>query len=319
MHLRLMRTLSIVFLALLLLGAAGCAGHKGSQSEGAGPAFLSAAERKRQYLFENVDGWIALAPAGVEAENNDHPVRLHAHRLRGLLSGVETRSDPSRSRGLFEDEDGRTVKLFTDTTLDKFAEPLTMAFARATERQDILLYVRQRREGAYVKFFSEQVVTTARLFHRRGRLHIIFGAVDAAPQAAASTDPRNTPKSGSYRSPAARPLHHFPVGSRGRAAALRAELRAEGGIAAAPSGREDWLVLDTRALRMHGTDASQPFALPEGKPTGENRAPFPEHVNALDHLDEATLERLRELRELRRQDLISAPVYESLVRELLDM
>jgi hypothetical protein len=271
-------------------------------------------------LFENVDGWVALAPAGIEAENNDHPVRLSAQALRGLLSGIEAELDPSRSRGLFGDADGRAVQLFTDATLDEFTEPLAMAFRRATGRQDVLLYVRQRREGAYVKFFSEQVVTTARLFHRRGRLHIIFGAVDAAPEAAASTDPRNSPKSGSYRSPAALPLHHFPIGSRHRQAALRADLLAGPGVAAAgPSGREDWLVLDTSALRMPDTDAAQHSVPAEGEPAKENHAPGPERGNALGRLDDATLERLHELRELRRQDLISAPVYESMVRELLDI
>mgnify|MGYP006426018391 CR=1 FL=1 len=301
-------------LAALVLTLTGCSGLQGARNGAAADAGVASTAGERNYVFEDIGDWIALAPADAGVSDNDHPVRLSASGLRTLLAGVDARLDPSRGRGLFEDGDGRRVRVFTDATLDEIAEPLARAFARAKSSQDVILRVAQAREGKYLEVAGERVVTTARLFHRDGRLHILFGVVDAQPQGVASTDAQNTPKSGSYRSPAARSRASLAVGSRERSASLQASLHAEGRVDAGPSGRDDWLVLAAEAGEPKATQSSTPS---DDRQEGPERVPLSERADALEELDDATIERLRELRELRRRDLIDAKTYESMVRELL--
>lgn len=304
-----------------MLAAAGCAvlpGSNGGRDGAAGTAGDDASPGPT--IFEDIDDRILLGPAGRGIADNDHPVRLSPRTLRTRLAGLEARLEPSRSRGLFEDGEATTVPVFTDATLDAIAKPLAAAFERASAGQDVLLQVTQRRAGDRLKVAGERVVTTARLFHRDGKLNVVFGAVDAKAEGVASTEAANSPKSGSYRSPGAQPSGRFPMGSRERAAALQARLQAEQGVEDVPAGRTDWLVLDVRAVDA-GTGAADAAAseVAADDPAGETPAPLPERADALEDLDAATLERLRELRELRRQDLISAPAYESMVRELLGL
>lgn len=318
---RWQRLLMVAVLGTVLLGSASCSsvrdvvdGHSAPPTRGD-----SSSDSSRQYVFQDDKDWIALTPAKGADQRNDHPIALGEEKLHGLLAGLRAQLDASRSRGVFGDRGGRTVPLFTEATLEEIVTPLHRAFEQADATEDVLLHITQKRPGQHVELLGERVVTTARLFHRGGHLHLIVGTVDGVREDVASTNPQNTPKSGSYRAPASRLAEEFPLGSRESPTEIEAVVQGDALVSGAPSGRDDWLVLDTAVVASRDVERSVDDEVRSADDQQQVPATETEAGRSLEGLDEATLGRLRELRELRREDLISAPVYESMVRELLEL
>lgn len=323
-----LRAIAVAVLALLL--GAGCASL--------GEAGLDRPGAERELVYEGGGDWIALATAERAHEPNDHPVELGRGELVSMLGSVNATLGADRGRGLLSDRAGKELPLLTPATLEKLGKPLADAFSRATASQDVLVQVRQARPRQLVRWLNESRVTALRLFHRDGRLHVIAGAVDIAANRDASSSGGGTAKSGGYQAPGARITHRVPMGSRARPAESTAALTSALSAGIGPEGRADWLVLDRRQARAaaRGDGARDPearrpdrpaaardagaAAAEEARPAADAQrggatadAPLP------DSLDAADRQRLRELRELRRRDLISESVYESLVRDVLEM
>lgn len=319
-----LRAIAVAVLALLL--GAGCASL--------GEAGLDRPGAERELVYEGGGDWIALATAERAHEPNDHPVELSRGELVSMLGSVNATLGADRGRGLLSDRAGKELPLLTPAALDKLAEPLADAFARATASQDVLVQVRQARPQQLVRWLNESRVTALRLFHRDGRLHVVAGAVDIAVDRDASSNEGGTAKSGDYRAPGARITSRVPMGSRERPAAATATLTSELAAGVHPEGRADWLVLDTRQVRAAGSGdgprAAEPRRPDRPAAVQDSGAAAPEAAQPATDvqrggatpeapLDAADRQRLRELRELRRRDLISESVYESLVRDVLEM
>jgi len=312
--------------ALALLLGAGCAlpGGPGAQ-ERAGA---------RETVYESRSAWIALAPVESGHEPNDHPVRFEHRELVSLLASVQARLGEDRGRGLFSDRGGKRLPLFTEATVEALAAPLADAFAGAAPHQDVLIQVEQSRPQSLVQWLEESRVTTARLFHRDGRLHLMAGVVDIPADDDASSGSGGTAKSADYRAPGTRVVDRAPMASRAGPARATAALSSALGVGGTPSGRPDWLALDTaRARADAGGDPAREAAERRPSAPAEAQAPPPRppqprqpaagdagtEAPPAASLSAAQRQRLRELRALRREDLISESVYESLVRDVLDM
>lgn len=280
-------------------------------------------------VHEDGDDRVALAPATGSSSENDHPVDMGADELRALLSGIDIvlREAEEGSNG---QEPEQTRPLFKSASLDELSEPLVEALGEARPDQDVLLRVKQVRTSPVAGWFQKPGVTTARLFHRDDHLHVIAGAVDASPFQ--DEDNRGMGRSSGR---VERSVGTLPKGAR------------EGPVAEAPvlrsaldSGSErrhrTWLALDRSVTadarsaadrreaasqpdsrRERDTDADSESDAAASDTSEEDVSGASGRVPGSESLPASTEQRLERLRELRRQELISESVYESLVREAL--
>ena len=270
-------------------------------------------------IFQNGPNWLKLAPIEPGAQPNSKAVGLRQEQVIQALGGISVRLNASRFRGLFSRRKQDPMPLFSHATLAQLARPLTAAINRAGPHRDLLLQVSQnRREGAGLSgLIKDSRITTARIFHRDEQLHLILGAVEQNPNTDDSKNLNNNPKAGGYAQ--FKDQVQVPMGRRAQEAKLAAELSSDLALGAAPQGRSDWLALDlsglaTKALAKPLQDRqAQPKA--GAAKTSPPTRPDPE---ALKSMDAKALDQLRELRELKRRDLITDELYETLVRELLD-
>lgn len=278
-------------------------------------------------FYEEGDDRVALAPATGAARENDHPVELDASEVSGLLGGVDiVVREAESANGANQDQ---TRPLFEDGSLENLSEPIVDALREARSDQDVLIRVKQVRRSPVAGWFQKPGITTARLFHRDNHLHLVAGAVGVSPfQDVENLGIGRT--TGEVKSA----VGTLPAGSREAASAEAPELRSA--FASRSRGEHrTWLALDrsvtadaqtasdreqtaTRAEedRERDPDAdSEPEAsdadLQDGVSGDSSRQPTSESLPA------STEARLQRLRELRRQELISESVYESLVRDAL--
>lgn len=268
-------------------------------------------------VFQEGMSWLKLAAIEPGAQPNSDAAGLNQEQVIDALGSISVRLDASRFRGLFNRRKQDSIPLFSEATLEQLAKPLTEAINRAGPRRDLLLQVSQnRRQGAGLSgLLQDSRVTTARLFHRDAQLHLILGAVEQDPKAAGAQGLNDNPKAGGYAQFADQA--EVPMGSRATEAELAAQLSSGLAAGTMPQGRSDWLVLDLSGLASG--NSSQALQNQQPTPAAAQTKPAPQSdPEALKAMDTKTQEQLRELRELKRRDLITDELYETLVRELLD-
>jgi hypothetical protein len=184
-------------------------------------------------------------------------------------------------------DQGRTEPLFAAKELAGLQDSLVAALGQAGPGEDLVLFSTQRVEPG---FLAHQLTTTARIFCQGGRLNLIVGDarvdyVSRIPLYSAAPPPEQ--------------------GSRKRTGSVRLA------SAAGQSLRADWL-----ALPLPASGAAIPVPTPATLPA-TGAAPAPAATPAAGPAPNAA-ERLRTLRQLRDQDLISEQEYQQKRQEILN-
>jgi hypothetical protein len=215
---------------------------------------------------------------------NAHPIRLKAEELRAALASLRL-SIPDHER---------PTAVFTRAELDTLVPPMVEAFREADAGEDVAIAI----EGAHPASIGyRRSMTTARLFYRDGRLNVIVGCLHA---------PINDFDSPLHVENTDRRLKPFPQASRCHAAVLKGTWVASTlgfGLHEQNGGqRNDWLTL---ALGQGAVDMAAPpsVATPvPGKGTSS---------------DQRIVERLKILKQLKDQDLITDQEYKAKKQEIL--
>jgi hypothetical protein len=232
---------------------------------------------------------VRLAPKESGAPDNEHPVVLSAEGLRAQLAAVQAVVK------------GRPEALFGADELQQIVRPLTEALAAAGPGEDVLLLSTSRRDAG---FLGTPYGITARLFVQGQALHFIVHDV--------RLDFFNA-----YRGTKVLPT--FVYGSR---VAAGADTIRSGG---ATSRRPDWLVFPLNAPVPALAPAAPATLLPApaaaartAPPAVAAPAPAPAPAAAPNPgFYDAQAERLRGLKRLRDQGLISEEEYQQKRREIL--
>lgn len=224
---------------------------------------------------------IRLAPKESGAPDNDQPVVLSAEGLRAQLAAVQAVVR------------GKQEALFGADELQELVRPLTEALSVAGPGEDVLLLSTSRRDAGVL---GAPYGITARLFIQGQALNLVV---------------RDTRLDffNAYRGTKVPPT--FVYGS--RAVAGTDTIRSAG----ASSRRADWLVFPLNAPAPTLVPAAPPALLPASPARAEQPpAAAPARVPEAGFYD-AQAERLRGLRRLRDQGLISEEEYQQKRREIL--
>lgn len=304
---------------LVLILLAGCASRGG----------ITSADRSERL---GDDGVVALAPIESEARGeNDHPLDLEPERLRRVLASIRLvpRDEPGLIERVFSGGDdgeaeAESAPLFTDEALESLAPAIAGALAEARPDQDVVVSIKQSRSGFLGGAVRVRKTTTARIFHRDGRLQVIPGFVDRSQRA---TLPESL---GDQRSMGYAPVRVgddmvIAAGSRRAATDIAFRPVSELARTRVREDREDWLALSLDAPEPDAAEraeaeapaADRAASAPEtprdsGEPAGDAAA-MPEAG-----VDVETVRRAETLRELRERDLIDEDTYQDLLRDILD-
>jgi len=222
------------------------------------------------------------------AEPNDQPVALAADDLRTALASLKFISPHL----------DRPVAVFTREELDTLVPPMVRAFRQADADEDVTLAIQGTHPGS---LGYRRGMTTARLFYRNGKLNLIIGCLHTAvndydsPLHVENTDRRLKP---------------FPEAYRCQPAALKASWtpstpglhlhEQDGGL------RNDWLVLSLGQKPVSVPAEATPAVAPHQK------MPPTDNLN-----DRNIVHRLKILKQLRDQDLITDQEFKAKKRQIL--
>ncbi len=229
--------------------------------------------------------WVKRVPREKGAPDNAHPVTVTPETLRALLGGLS-----------FPGEEGPEA-LFEDGELRGLLKALTEAFSVAEPGEDLVLLSSSRRGHG---FLSPQLGLTARLFVREGNLHFLVrdARLDFMPQA---------------RALGSRPA--FTYGARAKAGTVKLT---------APQGtlvRPDWVAFPLPVAAPAAPAAPAPAVAPAAAPTpAPAAAPAPAPTPAPARSEAWYREReekLRSLKRLRDENLISEAEYQQKRAEIL--
>ena len=248
----------------------------------AGAALASGAPRAQWKLGEFT--WVKRVAAESPASVNAHPAQVSLEALRQFLGGV----------GFLEE--GREEPLFFKEELPPLLEALREAFAQAGPNEDLLLLSTHKRGGS---FLNPPKGLTARLFIQGGELNLIVhdARLDFMDR---------------YRG--SQILPDFKFGSRKDPSPVT--LKYPG----ATSQRGDWLTLPLARLALLPSavapavlPAARPVGVPEGPEAGAPRDPKPRDAAYY----EAQETRLRALKRLRDENLLTEAEYQQKRRDVL--
>lgn len=241
--------------------------------------------------------WLKLVPAEAGAPANAHPATLSDEALVALLGPVQAQVE------------GRSIPLFAKDELKGLARPLREALALAKPGDDLILLSTFKRGGGFMEM---PVGLTARFFMADGALNLIVQDARLSFMDRYSAD---------------RTLPTFTYGS--RAAASGAVLEAPG----ATRRRADWLSFPVVAAPTPAPAPAPaipaPVAAPAPTPAPAAKAPAPVPAAPAtkaapaardEAFYEAQAQRLRALKKLRDENLISEAEYqakrEAILKEL---
>lgn len=165
------------------------------------PGGAAAAQDTHRSLWTWQDRYVRIAPqAQRDAPPNDHPVTLTPQQIGVMLDGlrVEIRKGKrffSRSRG------DQRVPVFSDRELQVLSDALSRGLAQAGPREDVVFVTTGNVDRALGGTLKERELNTGRVFFGQGRLNIIFGEVHGAlsqPRGAGAlvAYPAETPRPG---------------------------------------------------------------------------------------------------------------------------
>jgi hypothetical protein len=234
------------------------------------------------------------------APPNAHPVSWRPEQFVAALSSIRFDA-PQVKRS---EAGGR--QLFTDEDLRLSSVALAEAFARAGRREDVALRLAQLRSTDVLEALRESHITAARMFYDGDRLNVVLGKIDEKPEHSFATSGTPTPKIDYSVSDSAR-FYADEIGSRNSVSVAVWSPRLTEGIAMRDAEeRNDWLEVDMDAFTA--TDRAHDAVSSAVVPTGSGG---PESDPLLET-------RLRELRDLHEEGLISDELYEEKTRELVD-
>lgn len=240
-------------------------------------ATAPAPDHRRTWELNQVT-WVKLVPREKDAPLNAHPAKVDPAALRRQLEGILIPADPGEET------------LFVKEELAALVGPICEALGVAGSDEDLVLLSSYRRG---VGFMSPQLGITARMFVQDGKLNVIVKEtrLDFVGRYVMSND---------------KPI--FQYGSRKSQGPAR--LRGTG----VQPKRHDWIVLPVPAAgpaavpAVHAV-APQPTAPVTVKPA-PGPAPVPEPATS-------TEQRLRTLKRLRDENLISEEEHQQKRREIL--
>ncbi len=269
----------------------------------------TASSNKTTEIWKGVDEFVVLAPqdalTGNAVPRNDHPVVIEPANLAAALARLRVQ----------EGSAPEAVPLFGNDAARKLATPLCTALSRAAADQDILFAIETLQKAAI--FGSKPVSVAGRAFYQDQRLHLIIGELHVST---VPTEYKNYPIG--YPKPDRR-LHPHQTGERSREAHYDPAAHFETGDGVSlfvQDGRlrPDWLVLNVSALAAPDQRAA---ATAPSAPTVTSQNPLPASAGAAKpstSAPPAIEERLRRLKHLREQDLITEEEYNRKRGEILD-
>lgn len=122
----------------------------------------SASGRVAATIYEGLFSYVRIEQREPGSVQSEHPFQITPAALRDLLGQVHLGAN-------------KAEPLFSRAQLEEIAEPLAAALARATPEQDISLAASDR--FGLLGAFAQRAVTTARVFRKGGKLHLITGLV----------------------------------------------------------------------------------------------------------------------------------------------
>ncbi len=253
------------------------------------PTSESAGPNPRLWKYTDYSA-LRLTPREAGSPANSQPVQVGSEALRVALATVEVTLGPDRVK-----------PLFSSSELGDLVPTLARALAAAGPGDDLLLLSTARREAGLLSFPTS---ITARLFWLDGALHLIVHEARADYYS-------------SSRMTKVMPNIQFPS----RQAASRTAIRSS----VAASRRGDWVALDLRAgmAALANTGVAPNYvpaapAAPSAAPrAAEPAAPVPASRNRDAAFYDEQEQRLRGLKRLRDQGLISDAEYEQKRRDVL--
>ena len=269
----------------------------------------TASSNKTTEIWKSVDEFVVLAPQDVLTGNavprNDQPVVIEPANLVAALAKLRVQ----------EGSAPEAVPLFGNDAARRLATPLSTALSRAAADQDILFAVETLQKAAI--FGSKPVSVAGRAFYQNQRLHLIIGELHVST---VSPEYKNYPIG--YPKPDRR-LHPHQTGERSREAHYDPAAHFETGddvslFVQDGKLRPDWLVLNVGALASPDQRAA---ATATSAPTGTSQDPIPASAGAARPSTSAAPsieERLRRLKHLREQDLITEEEYNRKRGEIID-
>ena len=274
-----------------------------------GVQVATASSDKTTEIWKSVDEFVVLAPqdalTGNAVPRNDQPVVIEPANLAAALAKLRVHEGSAQE----------AVPLFGNDAARKLATPLSTALSRSAADQDILFAIETLQKAAI--FGSKPVSVAGRAFYQNQRLHLIIGELHV------STVPpeyKNYPIG--YPKPDRR-LHPHQTGERSREAHYDPAAHFETGddvslFVQDGKPRHDWLVLNVSALASPDQRAAATATI---APTVTSQNPLPANAGAAKPATGAPAsieERLRRLKHLREQDLISDEEYDRKRSEILD-
>lgn len=124
-------------------------------------------------LWEGDDQAILLVSQDDEAAlPNDHPLAMAPDDIESMLSGL-------RLRYADQEPEATPVAVFTREQIEILGEAVASGLARARPSQDITFSVIGSHRLSLGAFARRNRLTAGRLFHRDGRLNVIFGEIQS--------------------------------------------------------------------------------------------------------------------------------------------
>lgn len=257
--------------------------------------------RSDAVIWEGDDQSVVLVPQDdEEAPPNDHPATVAAPDIERMLASL-------RFRYTDQETDTAPVPVFNAEQVDILGEALAAGLGRATPSQDVrfsIIGAHRLSPGALVR---RNRLTAGRVFFREGKLNVIFGELQS-PYRKKNIYGRleqdfYAREYGSRTAPAEREA----ILVAGATTRLREDTN---------GARYDWVVFDPAAVAHASAKAPEPE---QSLPAQTGRASAPADPGAATAAARGDMEqRLRSLKRLREQGLISEEAYRRKVDEILE-
>lgn len=247
-------------------------------------------------VYQAENGLVRLErpPTGADAAQFQHPLTLSAVDMARVLQEVRVEG-PGGMLGFLRRQRPPSRRAFTRAEAEMMAAPLAAALARAEPDQRVAFMFEHARNRMV------DGTTSGVMFAKGDRLHVIFGRYRSAGRP-------HEPQLG-FGGPALpeRPYAGFRLAAAPHIALIDAT---ETPIWGEDAGRQHWVMVDHAAL-LAEAPAPEEFPVAETEAAAEDEDP--EKARA-----EEIKERLRALKEMRDEDLISDAEYEKQRKKVLD-
>ena len=267
-------------------------------------AITCAAETPRDavVLWSANDQWVKIEPQDdAEAPPNDHPAQLASEAISNALAALQIR---------IVDEDAGTAtqrSVFTREELRNLAPRIASGLAKAGPQQDVTFSTIGSHSLAAGGLVKDPGVNAGRVFYDGGKLNVIFGELQS-----------NYRKKNVYGQ-----REDFTArqqGSRDKAAKQKWSLAPRTGVEfhSTDDGiRNDWVAIDSTVVTAAAASAAtEPMPSPVLDATRAAPAAAAEGSGASKSSSDIE-QRLRTLKELKDQGLISEEAYRAKMQELL--